>query len=360
MPPERTPMTLEGNDLGWRLERGANVRVSVNPLVDPDDPNAAVLIRFKQNGNEYDAVTRIISNPSKVLNRGSGVGFMAAREELQLEVPPALMLGKSQVEIRLKANDQLSDPVILTATITDITRAVEAPNISAPRVLSVTPKRVGAGQLVLISVDQRRTLEPEPKDTRVIIEQDKARYLASIEQNSVLIGPSKEPDAPVALLVRTKRHFIGRVQIRVLNPSRGEPTGMSAPVDVEIVDQVLPPELISAGESTGGDLERLTQMYETQRQAGKEFSAYDPDNRYLTIRARGVDQNPKFVRITLEQGDRKFTLSHNDFSFYSGEALIVRLPDDLTNGEVKLTIENSGGDRYSTPVTQSFVLQPRH
>ena len=357
--PLEVPMKLEGNDLGWRLERGANTRLSVNPLVDPDDPNSAVLIRFKQDGNDYDAVTRIISNPSRVLNRGSGVGFVAAREDLQVEVPAALMLGKAQVEIRLKANDQLSDPVILTATITDRTRAAEVPNVNAPRVLLVTPKRVGAGQLLTISVDQLRTLEPSPKDVRVIVEQNKARYLAKIEQNSALIGPSKDPDAPVGILVRTRRHFIGRVQILVINPSLGEETGTSAPVDVEIVDQVLPPEVISVGESTDADLERLKQMYEIQRQAGKEFPAYDPARRYLTIRARGVDQNPKFVRITLEHTDRKHTLSHNDFSFYSADAVIVKLPEDLNSGKVKLTIENSDGDRYSTPVTQSFVLQPR-
>jgi virulence-associated protein VagC len=37
----------------------------------------------------------------------------------------------------------------------------------------------------------------------------------------------------------------------------------------------------------------------------------------------------------------------------------VRLPKELNGGNIKLTIENSGGDRYSTPVTKSFVLQPR-
>lgn len=357
--PLEIPMKLEANDLGWRLERGANARLSVNPLVDPDDPNAAVLIRFKQNGNDYDAVTRIISSPSRVLNRGSGVGFVAAREDLQVEVPAALTLGQAQVEIRLKANDQLGDPVILTTTITDRARAAEVPNVNAPRVQLVTPKRVGAGQLLAISVDHLHTLQPSPKDIRVIVEQNKARYLAKIEQNSALIGPSKDPDTPVAFLVRTRRHFIGRVQILVINPSLGEATGTSAPVDVEIVDQVLPPEVISIGESTDAELERLKQMYEIQKQAGKEFPAYDPACRYLTIRARGVDQNPKFVRLTLEQTDRKHTLSPDDFSFYSADALIVRLPDDL-NGEVKLTIENfDGDDRYSTPVTQSLVLQPR-
>ena len=351
------PIKLEGNDLGWRLERGATAKLSVNPLVDPDDPNAAVLIRFKQGGNDYDAVTRVVTTPAKTFNRNGGVGFMVAREELEVDIPAALTLGKAEVEIRLKANDQVSDPSVLTATITDMTRASEAPNLSAPRVLSISPKRVGAGQLLLISIDKRRALEPSPKETRVIIEQGQARYLTTIEQNS-LVSASKEPDMPVALFVRTTRELIGRVQIRVLNPLR-EQTGISEPVTVEIVDQVLPPELIDVSESTDADLQRLKQMYETQKQAGNEFSAYDPGSRYLTIRAQRVDPNPKFSRITLEHGDQKFTLSPEDYSSFSGEALIVRLPDDLIGGEVKVTIENSDGERYSIPVTKSFVLQPR-
>ena len=211
----------------------------------------------------------------------------------------------------------------------------------------------------MISIDQRRTLEPSPKETQVIIEQDNARYIATIEKNSALVGPSKAPDAPVGLLVRTTRQFTGRVQIRVLNPLRGEQTGLSAPVSLEIVDEVLPPEVTSVGESTDADLERLRQMQAMQAEAGNQLRIYDPERRYLTIRAQGIDYNPKFVRITLEQEDQKFTLSRGDFTLYSNDSLIVRLPKDLKGGNVKFTIENSGGDRYSTPVTKLFVLQPR-
>ena len=360
LPPDTTPRKLAGNDFGWRLERGATARISIHPLVDPDDPDAAVLIRFKQDGNDYDAVTRIASSPSRVEDRGSrGVGFFAAREELEVDVPAALVLGKAEIEIRLKANGQLSDPVNITAAITDTTRAAEAPNVNTPRVLLIAPNRIGAGQSIQISVDHRRTLEPSPKETQVIVEQDNARYFATIEKNSALIGPSKEPDAPVAFFVRTTRQLIGRVQIRVLNPLRGEQSGMSAPVPLEIVDEVLPPEVSGVGESTAAELDRLRQMHAAQKEAGREFHAYDPDRRYLTIRARGLDYNPKFVRITLEQGDQKFTLSPNDFSLYSNDALIVRLPEDLTGGNVKFTIENFDGERYSTPVTKSFVLASR-
>ena len=358
MPPGRTgEMKIAGNDLGWRLERGTTVNLHVNPLVDPDDPNSAVLIRFKQDGNEYDAITRVKSTPSRVTQRGPGVGFMAAREQLEVDVPAALTLGKAQVEIRLKANGQVSDPATITATITDVTRVAEGPSVSAPRVLAVSPARIGAGQTLMISVDQRRTLEPAPKDTQVVIEQDNARYFATIEHNSALIDSGKAPDAPVAFFVRTTRELIGRVQVRVLNPLRGEQTGLSAPIPLEIVDEVIPPVLTGVAEATDADLASLKDMYERAKQAGKEFTSYDPDRRYLKIRARSVDYNPKFVRITLEQADKKLTLSPSDFSTFSGDALIVKLPPGLTAGEVKLTIENSTGDTYSTPTTKTFVLQ---
>jgi virulence-associated protein VagC len=360
MSPERTSqMVIEGNDIGWRLERGATATLSVNPLVDPDDPNSAILVRFKQGGNEYDAVTRVLSTPAKVENRNGGVAFMAPREEFQVDVPAALTLGKAQMEIRVKANGQVSDPVSMTATITDVTRVAETPNVSAPRVLAVTPQKVGAGQALLISVDQRRTLEPSPKETQVVIEQGTARYFATIERNSALIGPRKEPDEPVAFFVRTTRELIGRVQLRVLNPLRGE-TGMSAPVPLEIVDEVLPPVLTGVSESTDAELARLKEMYETQKKAGREFPEYDPSRRYLTIKVNRIDYNPKFIRITVEQGSESYVLHFADFSSYSGESLIVRLPEELKAGEVKFTIENSdGADRYSTPATKTFVLQPR-
>ena len=152
--------------------------------MDPDDPNAAVLIRFKQNGNDYDAVTRIKSSPSRVENRARGVGFLPARAELEVGVPAALVLGKAEVEIRLKANGQVGDAVTFTATITDMTSVAEGSNVNTPRVLAVTPNRVGAGQAIQVSIDHRRTLEPSPKETQVIVEQENTRYFATIEKKS--------------------------------------------------------------------------------------------------------------------------------------------------------------------------------
>jgi hypothetical protein len=357
IPPGRTPEKLAGNDLGWKLERGATTRVFVNPLVDPDDPNSAILIRFKQGGAAYDAVTRIKSTSPHIESAGRAVGYMPAREELEVDVPAALAPGKAEVEVRVKANGQVSEAVNLTAMITDVTRTAEAPGMNAPRLVFVTRNHVGAGQSFLISVDHRRTLEPEPKQTQVIIEQGNARYFATVEKTTAAFGPSAAPDGPVGLLVRTTRQLTGRVQIRVLNPLRGEEAGLSAPVPLEIVDEVLPPEVLSVAESTDDDLAQLKQMYAMQQEAGKRGGPYDPTRRYLTIHATGIDYNPKFVRITLEQAGRKLTLSASDFAIYQNEGVIVRMPKDLKAGNVKFTIENSDGERYSTPVTKSFALQ---
>jgi hypothetical protein len=77
------------------------------------------------------------------------------------------------------------------------------------------------------------------------------------------------------------------------------------------------------------------------------------------IKVRGIDYNPRYVRIMLEQGTEKFTLSFADFSSFSSDGLIVRLPEELTEGNVKFTIQNFGGDRYSKALTATFDLKTR-
>ncbi len=356
--PNRAPGTKPtGNDLGWRLERGATVRAMVEPLVDPEDPSSAILVRFKQAGTYYDAVTRVTNQPFNVENRRQSVRFLPARDELELDVPGALAMGPAEVEIRLKANGQTGDPVTLAVTITDTTRTVEAPGEHAPRLLAVTPQRTGAGQSILLSVDQLRGLEPDPAKTIVFIEQDGARYAATVERNSALLRPGTSSDDPVALIVRTSRQIVGKAQIRIFNPLRGESAGTSQPVPIEILEDVQPPQVSSVSEATEADLAPLLRMYEIQRQAGKPFPEYDPSRRYLTVRATGIDYNPQFVRIRFEQAGRSHTLRFADFSSFSGEALVVRLPKELRAGAVTVTIQNLGVDGSSTPVVKEIRLK---
>ncbi|HEY5885562.1 MAG TPA: hypothetical protein VIT88_12795 [Pyrinomonadaceae bacterium] len=356
--PDRAPGARPtGKDLGLRLERGATARLMVDPLVDPGDSSSAILVRFKQAGTHYDAVTRVTNQPFNVVNRTRSVAFMPARDELEVDVPAALAMGPAEIEIRVKANGQTSDPVTLGVAITDTTRTVEEPGKHAPRLFAVTPKRTGAGQSMLLSIDQLRGLEPDPSKTIVFVEQDGARYAATIERNSALLRPGITSDDPVLLTVRTSREIIGKAQIRIFNPLRSESAGSSEPVPIEILNDVQPPEVFGVGESTEADLAPLRRMYEIQREAGREFPPYDPSRRYLTIRATGVDHNPRFVRITLEQAGRSYTLAPTDFSHFSGEAVVVRLPKEFGSGTVSFSIQNLATGTASMPVLREFQLK---
>lgn len=356
--PESVPGTKPvGNDLGWRLERAATTRINIEPLVDPEDAASAIIVRFKQGDALYDAVTRVTSRPFNVQNRRGSVSFLPSRDELELDVPAALAMGPAEAEIRVKANGKTSNPVTVKVTITDTTRTIESPGTHAPRLLAVTPKRTGAGQSILLSVDQRRALEPDPAKTIVFIEQNGALYAATIERNSALTKPNPQPYDPVALIVRTSRQIVGPAQVRVFNSLRGESAGSSEPVQIEILQDVQPPEVFSVGESTEADLAALRRMYEIQRQAGRQFPEFDPSRRYLTIRTTGIDYNPQFIRITLEQAGRGYTLSFADFSSFAADTLIVRLPGELRSGTVNFSIANLGIGNSSTPVMKTFSLR---
>src|SRR5438552_18973349 len=128
--------------------------------------------------------------------------FLPARDFLEVEIPAALQMGAADMEIKLRANGAESDPVLLKVQITDTTRSAEAPAVNAPRLLSVIPRKVGAGQALMLSVDYLRTLNPDPSQTLVAIEHDTARYIVKPETNSALRMPNKPPDAPVMLVVR--------------------------------------------------------------------------------------------------------------------------------------------------------------
>jgi hypothetical protein len=349
-----SPATV--TDGSWRLERGAKTELYISPLVDPEDPQSAVLIRFIQGENSYDATTSIVHEDASVQQLNRGFRFSTDRDLLYVQIPAELQAGPVKVEIRLRANNVTGDPVTIPALITDATRSAELPTENAPRSLVVTPTRVGAGQAVLISVDHLRTLNPSPAETMVLFEQEDVRYSLKPEMNSAALNPNLPDDAPVLLMVRPSRQIIGKAQVRVFNSLRGEQGGISAPVALEIIDDVFAPELFGAAESTSAELAPLRQMYEMQKSAGRRFPEYDPANRYLSIRVKGIDLNPNFVKITLTQDEHSATLRFADFSNLSNDVLIVRLPEGFHKGTVELSIQNKGAERYSKAVTTSFEL----
>ena len=346
---------LKGNDFGWRLERGSTARVSISPLTDPDDPASTILVRFKQGNVVHDAATRVRNQAQRVENRNRGVGFFPARDVLEVDVPLALAIGETEVEIRVRANNQESETATLKATITNATASMMSPNANAPRVLMVSPARVGAGQSMMLSLDYRRTLNPDPAKTVIVIEQDSARYIVPIEKSSLKFGPA-ESDAPVLFFLRPTSQIIGKAQIRVFNQLRTEPSGMSEPVPIEILSEPLPPSLLEVRESTAADLAPLRQKYELQRSAGRTFPEFDPDRKYVTLHIKGIDFNPNYVRITFEQSGKTYTLKFADFSSYGEDRLIVRQPKELTGGPTRVTVENRGSDSYSVPVSKTFEI----
>lgn len=344
------------SDLGWRLERASKVELLVAPLTDPEDHNSAVLIRFKQGDTYFDGNARVVHRPRKTEVMDRGVAFLPERDVLEVEITAALAMGPAEMEIRLRANGQTSDPASLKVQITDSTRAVEAPAVNAPRLLSVTPQRIGAGQTLMLTVDYLRTLAPDPSQTMILIEQGSTRYIVKPDFNSAEHMPDAGPDAPVLLMARPTRQIIGTAQIHVFNSLRGEQGGLSAAKSIEIVDEVLPPEIISVDEATDDELGPLRQMYEIQHKAGRPFQEYDPSYRYLTIRGSGLDFNPRLVRITLEQNRRRTTLTPADFSFQGENILIVRVPNGIAVGPVVISIENRSAESSSAPVIRTFVL----
>jgi hypothetical protein len=107
-----TNRKIEGNDLGWRLERGSSAQFLVHPITDPDDPNSAVLIRFKQGEKLFEVTGRVTNQPRKVRSSPLGMGFFPARDVLEVDVPTGLVVGPVEVEIRLRANGHESEAAL--------------------------------------------------------------------------------------------------------------------------------------------------------------------------------------------------------------------------------------------------------
>lgn len=356
LPPPSTGTRV--GEMGWRFERDSKVQLFVKPLPDPDEPTASVVIRFKQGNEFYDARAEVKHQPRRTERTGGrGVAFLPPRDFLEVQIPAALAMGPADMEIKLRANGSESDPATVKVQITDTTRSAEAPVVNAPRLLNVTPRRVGAGQALILSVDYLRTLNPDPAQTVALIERDNARYIVRPERNTALHMPNPRPDAPVLIVVRTTQEIIGPAQIRLMNALKGEQGGTSTPISIEIVDETLPPEIISAAESTEADLARLREMYELERAADRRFSAYDPNSRYLTIRGRGIDPNRRFVRVVLEQGGHRAVLTPSEISSLSTDLIIARLPAGFAAGQITISVANVGAKNLSLPATINFELR---
>ena len=359
MSPIGLPVPAPGtriDDMGWRFERDSKAQLFLKPLVDPDDPTSAILIRFKQGNQFYEAPAHVLHQPERTERSARGVGFLPPRDYLEIEIPAALQMGPADMEIKVRASNAESDPITVKVQIADATRSAEGPVVNAPRLLAVMPRKVGAGQALLLSVDYLRTLNPDPTQTAVLIERDNARYLLKPEGNTALRNPDTRNDAPVMIIARVTEEIIGPAEVRLMNSLKGEAGGTSAPIKIEIVNEAQPPEISSAAESTEAELARLRESYEIQHAAGRPYRAFDPANRYVTIRGRNMDPNAKFIRISMNQTGADVVLALADISYASTDLYIVKLPATATAGDIEVKVANLGAHGASTPATATFTL----
>ena len=351
--------------VGAKFERGAKgVEMRVLPLADPEDAEAAVVVRFKQGGTFYDAPARVVhhAGESRRLPNG-GFSQMSPRDVLEVDVPELLATGEAELEVSLRAGGLTGEAATVPVVITDAERAFESPKAAAPRVLSVSPRRVGAGQALHISVDRRRALEPDPSKVLVVFETPDGASSQSVapEVNSAVVMSSMPSDVPVFLVVRAPKLPAGAVNVRVVNPARADYEGASSePAQVEVTAEALAPEVQGAAEASAEEYSRLRQLGEAQSADSRMRPVYDPSARYVSIRVSGLDPNPNFVRVRFAQeGRATATLGKGDFALYSGDSLLVRLPQGFGAGVVRVSVENLGASGYSDPAQATFQLPAR-
>lgn len=333
--------------------KGEETRVMVSPLIDPEAPDAAVLVTFKQGSASHEVNAKVTRVDSGQQRPGSAtVIFAPARYEVSLKAPDELTAGSAEIEVRLRVNGHTSEPVLEKATIIDGSAAAPSAASLAPRIANMGQARIGMGQAIRLAVFDSQRLKPDPLKTVVIIEQDSRQVELKPEMNSAAYA-----DNSIALLsVRFGDELHGKVLVRVLNPAIGRPAGLSDPIELEIVDEVVPPIISKVSEASQQDLAVLSEMRDQVLKTGREFQEYDPRSRYVTIRATGLDYNPNFLRIEFRNNARSYVLKFEDFSLTTGDRLVVRLPNQIQPGPVQITIQNRGLDRLSEPVIATFEV----
>jgi hypothetical protein len=364
-PPQPAGTAATRAGIGLKFERGAKgVQIYVRPLTDPEDAEAGVIVRFKQGGAFYDAGARVVHREGGREDMAQG-GFrlMPARDVLEIDVPEMLAPGEAELEVALRAAGQTGDAALVPVTVTDAGRAFESPKEAAPRMLAVAPRRLGAGQALMISVDRRRALGPDPEKTVVVFETPDGSW--SFKARPEKIGAARAqagpPDAPVLLIVRAPKQITGDVRVRLLNPSRADYEGASSEsAQVEIVSEAVAPEVQGVAEAGAVELSQLRQISQAQAADPRVRPTYEQGVRYVTIRATGLDPDPRFLRVRMEQEGRgAVTLERGDFALFTNNSLIVRVPQGFGPGAVRLSVENRGAAGYSAPVVRTFELSAR-
>jgi hypothetical protein len=353
--PSQAPNVEKSRVPRLTFERGHETEIDIMPLIDPETPDSAVLVTFRQGIASYDTTAKVTRREGAEPS-GDTVGFAPPRYEVTVKAPEELTAGPVQVEVKLRANGQTNDAGSISAVITDAASDNDHPADVAPLITGIDRPTVGIGQSFYLSINDAQKLDSDPSKTLVILEQDATRVELKPESNSAIYLKSQGLSAPAMLLVRVGKEITGKVTVKVYNLARGEQKGMSAGVSLEIVDDVLPPVINQIAESNKQEMALLKSLHDQAVKAGYDFKEYDPNARYVTIQATGLDPNPNFIRVQFEQGGQKFTLKFNDFSLTANGRNIVRLPASIKPGEVQVTIQNTGAGRTSKAVTYTFEV----
>jgi hypothetical protein len=357
-----TPPNLDdvkqGAKRGLRLERGRDVEISVHPLIDPEVPDSGVVVTFKQGSLSKDVNAKVIRRGGTESD-GTTTIFAPVRYQVTAHAPEELDLGAARIEVRLMLRGQMSEPASADVLITDSSGNAGSADVFKPNVTNMGERRIGIGQAITVSVDAK-WLEPDPSKALIVLEQGSKRVELEPEMNSAALRNRLHGRTPAILIARVEDgDLTGKVTVRVYNPAKGERDGLSEGTTIEIVDEVVPPLGIKVSEAGKQDIAMLRALREEALKQGRAFPDYDPDARYVTIRAIGLDYNPHYVRIKFEQGGRQFILKYEDFSLIIEDRLVVRVPGAIMPGSVQLTIQNKGASGLSDPVIATIeITQP--
>jgi hypothetical protein len=348
----------QGAKRGLRLERGRDAELSVHPLLDPEIPESGVVVTFKQGSLTKDVNAKVVRRGGTESD-GSTVIFAPVRYQVVVHAPEELELGAAHIEVRLKLRGQLSEPGSAEGLIIDSSGIAGSADVFKPHVTNMGERRIGIGQAITVSIDAK-WLEPDPSKALIVLEQGPKRVELKPEVNSAAVRTRLTGRTPPILIARDEDgDLTGYVTVRVYNPARGDRDGLSEGTPIEIVDEVVPPLGISVSEAAKQDIALLRALHAEALKQGRDHHEYDPDARYVTIRAIGLDYNRHYVRVKFEQEGRQFILKYEDFSLSIEDRLVVRVPDAIKPGSVQLTIQNKGANGLSDPVIATVeITQP--
>lgn len=335
-PPGSTPPPLD-------LVRGKKSEISVIPIMDPERKDSGILLTLRQDGRSIEVPATV-----DVLTSSSRESMSSPRYRVMADIPADLNPGPAVLVARNRSGTQLSPAAECRVNVLASDSPVFEKQGRPPKIANVFPTRPGRGQSVQIVVAEARMLLPVPSDAKVVVVSAGQRVTLDPKWNTATERAQSDPIMPAVLLIRLPEELLGKANLQISNPNLPQ-GGLSEAVPIEILDEVVPPEVTNVSESSERDLMPLRMMWSRLKEAGQEFENFNPASRYVTIRARNLDMDPAGVFVQFKQGNNTVTLDDADFSMTMGTFLIVRIPGSILQGRAEVTVANRVGSRLSSP-----------